>query len=42
MFKRLQNTFISFSVIFQGFQRRNPKYRGDNFKGVGRLHGLDE
>jgi hypothetical protein len=35
MLKILQNTFISFSFIFQGFQGINPKYRGGNDKGVG-------
>jgi len=35
MFKMLQNTFISFLVIFQGFQGWNPKYKGGSVKGVG-------
>jgi len=42
MFKMLLNTFISFFVIFQGFQRQNPKYKVGNGKGVGCLHDLDE
>jgi hypothetical protein len=35
MFIMLQNTFITFSIIFQGFQGWNPKYRRGNDKGVG-------
>jgi hypothetical protein len=35
MLKRLQNTFISFFVISQGFWGRNLKYKGGNVKGVG-------
>jgi hypothetical protein len=35
MLRTLQNTFISFFVIFQGFWVQNPKYRGGNVKGVG-------
>jgi hypothetical protein len=35
MFRMLQNTFISFFVIFQGFWGQNPKYRKGNVKGVG-------
>jgi hypothetical protein len=34
MLKRLQNAFNSFSIISQGFQGRNPKYRRGNVKGV--------
>jgi hypothetical protein len=34
MFRTLHNTFISFSINFQGFQGLNPKYRGGNVKGV--------
>jgi len=29
MFKRIWN-----NIIFQGFQGRNPKYKGGNVKGV--------
>jgi hypothetical protein len=35
MFKMLQNTFVAFSIIFQGFRGWNPKYEGGNVKGVG-------
>jgi hypothetical protein len=35
MFRMLQNTFISFSIIFQGFWGWNLKYRRGNVKGVG-------
>jgi hypothetical protein len=42
MFKRIQNIFISSSVILQGFQGRKPKYRGGNVKGLGWVHGLDK
>jgi len=35
MFKKIRNTFISFYVILQGFQRWNPKCRMGNVKGVG-------
>jgi hypothetical protein len=34
MFKALLNTFISFSIMFQGFQGQNPKYRRGNVKGL--------
>jgi hypothetical protein len=34
MFRRIQNTHISFFVIFHGFQKQNPKYKGGNVKGV--------
>jgi hypothetical protein len=34
MFRRIQNTCISFSVIFQGFQGCNPKYKRGNVKGL--------
>ncbi len=42
MFRTLHNTFISFSINFQGFQGLNPKYRGGNVKGVRWIHNLDE
>ncbi len=29
-----------FSTIPQGFHGRNPKYKGDNVKGIGRLHNF--
>jgi hypothetical protein len=35
MTRRLQNAFISFSIISQGFWGQNSKYRGGNVKGVG-------
>ncbi len=42
MFKRTQSTFISSSIILQGFWAQNPKYRRGNVKGIGWVHGLDE
>jgi hypothetical protein len=42
MFEALQNTFISFFVMFQGFWGRNPKYKTSNVNGVGWLHDLNE
>jgi hypothetical protein len=42
MFKTLHNTFISFSIIFQGFRRQHPKYKGGNVKGFDDHMILDE
>ncbi len=33
-------TTFHFFAIPQGFQGQNPKYRGGNVKGVGRLHSF--
>jgi hypothetical protein len=38
----LHNTFISFLVIFQGFQGQNPKYRGVMLRGLDDYMILDE
>jgi hypothetical protein len=38
MFRMLHNTFVSFSIIFQGFRGRNPKYIEGNVNEVGWLH----
>jgi hypothetical protein len=42
MFKTLQNTFISFFVIFQGLQEWNLEYKGVMLRGLDEYMILDE